>query len=178
MHLSALRPHTALILPFPRCNPLFMRCLKPNHKKVNDNGAPSRVAFLPRLWYFERVALPLWSSTCPAHHGFRSLLAVRWVQGWTSVQAHLGTFCRSQASLSPMWSWHSCVIQGYWRLFGSARRASRCGCLSSSSLTGTCIGGFWPPQTPTQPFSQGPNPSRTGFTVHTGPLYAAGGRQT
>lgn len=132
---------------------------------------PSRVVFSPRLCYFERVALPLWSSTCLAHHGFHSLLAVPWVQGWTSVQAHLGTFCRSQASSSPMWSWHSCVIQEYWRLCGSERRASRCGCLSSSSLTGTCISGFWPPQTLTQSFYHGP---RNTTQAEQGSLYIQG----
>ena len=31
-------PHTALLSTLPRCNPLFVRCLKPNHKKVCDGG--------------------------------------------------------------------------------------------------------------------------------------------
>lgn len=32
-------PH--ILVPLPRCNPLFVRCLKPNHKKVSDSLRPS-----------------------------------------------------------------------------------------------------------------------------------------
>lgn len=36
-HLPLLGPHTTFLPPLLRCNPLFVRCLKPNHKKVCDS---------------------------------------------------------------------------------------------------------------------------------------------
>lgn len=35
-HFPSLGLHTAFLPPLCRCNPLFVRCLKPNHKKVCD----------------------------------------------------------------------------------------------------------------------------------------------
>ena len=60
-------PHTALLSTLPRCNPLFVRCLKPNHKKVCDGGGPlEEPSPLPMLCDLGRVALPLWTSHLPS----------------------------------------------------------------------------------------------------------------
>ena len=61
-------PHTALLSTLPRCNPLFVRCLKPNHTKVCDGGGPWRSQVLSPCC----VTLGEWlclsgPPICPAH---------------------------------------------------------------------------------------------------------------
>lgn len=114
-----------------RCNPFFVRCLKPNNKKV-------------------RASLGLsysWQCRCCLPSLARGARRERGGQGsaHTATEASPHLTPRSRGSLRLTWLAASCGIQGSWRLSASARRASPSASPSSSSSTGALGAVGWVP---------------------------------